>query len=119
LSRTILTSFRYVAYGTTGQIDKDLKELFEKQKKLTPQDEFIQLIKRKAPIAQQMHGSRRIGPHQHLLNDLFSSGDAEKFCDELANSDMIVKGDPGKSKLLNHAVSFKGPMYQVSSNLYI
>jgi hypothetical protein len=65
-----------------------------------------------------MHGSRRIGPHQHLLNDLFSSGDAEKFCDELANSDMIVKGEPGKSKLLNHAVSFKGPMYQVLSNLY-
>jgi hypothetical protein len=105
--------FRYVAYGTTGDIDDALKQLFQEQKQKTPRDEFIQLIKRKAPLAQKMHGSRRIGPHQNLLNEMFASGDAEKLCDELQNSDMIVKGDPGKSKLLNHAVSFHGPMYQV------
>jgi len=60
-----------------------------------------------------MHGSRRIGSHQYLLNDLFSSGDAKTICNELQNSDMIVKGCPEKSKLLNHAVQFNGPMYQV------
>jgi hypothetical protein len=60
-----------------------------------------------------MHGSRRIGPNNNLLNQMFASGDAEKLCNELENSDMIVKGNPNKSKLLNHAVSFHGPMYQV------
>lgn len=60
-----------------------------------------------------MHGDRRIGPHQYLLNDLFAAGDAQTICDELENSQMIVKGNPGESFLLNHAVSFNGPMYQV------
>ncbi len=60
-----------------------------------------------------MHGSRRIGPEQNLLNEMFASGDAEKLCNELENSDMIVKGEPAKSKLINHAISFQGPMYQV------
>lgn len=60
-----------------------------------------------------MHGARRVGPKQYLLNDLFAQGDAETMCDELENSEMIVKGFPGKSFLLNHAVSFNGPMYQV------
>ncbi len=108
-----LIIFSYVAYGTTGNTDAALKQLYEEQKELTPREEFIQLIKRKAPIAQKMHGSRRIGPHQNLMNEMFASGDAETLCDELENSDMIVKGDPGQSKLLNHAVLFHGPMYQV------
>lgn len=60
-----------------------------------------------------MHGSRRIDSEQNLLNEMFSSDDAEKLCDELANSDMIIKRNPEKSKLLNHAVSFRGPMYQI------
>ncbi len=105
--------FRYVAYGTTGNIDNALRELLEKQKKLTPRDEFIQLIKRKSPLAQKMHGSRRIGPNHKLLNEMFASGDAETLCDELANSDVIVKGEPGKSRILNHTVTFQGAMYQV------
>ena len=104
---------RYVAYGTTGDIDQDLKQLFEKEKVQTPRDEFIQLIENKAPMAKIMHGDRRIGPHQYLLNDLFAAGDAQTICDELENSHMIVKGNPGESFLLNHAVSFNGPMYQV------
>jgi len=108
-----LITFSYVAYGTTGNTDAALKQLYEEQKELTPREEFIQLIKRKAPFAQKMHGSRRIGPHQNLLNEMFASGDAETLCNELENSDMIVKGDPGQSKLLNHAVLFHGPMYQV------
>jgi len=108
-----LIIFSYVAYGTTGNTDAALKQLYEEQKELTPREEFIQLIKRKAPFAQKMHGSRRIGPHQNLMNEMFASGDAETLCDELENSDMIVKGDPGQSKLLNHAVLFHGPMYQV------
>ena len=87
--------------------------MYEEQEKFTPRGEFIELIKKKASLAQIMHGSRRVGPHRHLLNDLFSPGQEEKLCDELANSELIVKGDPGKSKLLNHACSFHGPMYQV------
>ncbi|CAF4752935.1 unnamed protein product [Rotaria sp. Silwood1] len=108
----------YVAYGTTGTIDDDLKKLFKQQKELTPRDEFIQLIKKKSSFAQKMHGSRRIGPHNYLLNEMFASGDPQTLCDELANSDLIVKGHPDKSKFLNHAVSFQGPMYQVSDFFY-
>ena len=97
----------------TGNFDKQLKELYEKQKVQTPRDEFIELIKKKAPMAKLMHGERRVGPHKYLLNDLFASGDAQTICEELENSSMIVKGYPGKSFLLNHAISFGGPMYQV------
>jgi hypothetical protein len=104
---------RYVAYGMTGNFDDALKQLFKQQKELTPQDEFIQLIKKKAPLAKKVHGTRRLGPHRKLINEMFASGDAETLCDELANSDMIVKGDPAKSKLLTHVVSFQGAMYQV------
>ena len=106
---------RYVAYGTTGNKESDeaLKQLFEEQKVKTPKDDFIQLIKRKSPLAQKMHGSRRIGPSKCLLNDMFSADNPEKLIYELENSKWIVKGDPGKSPLLNHAVSFQGPMYQV------
>ncbi|CAF3326590.1 unnamed protein product [Rotaria sp. Silwood2] len=103
----------YVAYGMTGNIDNALRELYEKQKVLTPREEFIELIKKKAPTAQKMHGSRRVGPEGLFLNDMFASGDAEKLCDQLAQSELIVKGDPGASPLINHAVSFQGPMYQV------
>lgn len=103
----------YVAYGTTGNTDDALRQLFKEQQELTPREEFIQLINQKASHAKIMHGSRRVGPSQHLLNDMFASGDAETLCDELANSEMIVKGDPGESLLMNHAVSFHGPMYQV------
>ena len=103
----------YVAYGTTGNFDKELRQLFEAQCESTPREEFLGLIRKKAPLAQKMHGDRRIGPKGNLLNEMFASGDAETLCDELANSDLIVKGDPGKSKLLNHAVSFEGPMYQI------
>ena len=74
---------RYVAYGMTGDIDRELRQLYEKQNIQTPRDEFIQLIKKKAPAAQVMHGVRRVGPTQYLLNDLFASGDAETICDEL------------------------------------
>jgi len=42
---------------------------------------------------------------------MFSSSDAEKLCDKLANFDIIVKGDPGKIQFLNHGVSFDGPVY--------
>ena len=104
----------YVAYGTTGNFDDELRTLFDKQRELTPREEFIELIRKKAPLAQHMHGSRRICPQGNLLNDLFARGDAETLCNELENSEMIVKGEPGKSFLLNHAVSFHGPMYQVS-----
>jgi hypothetical protein len=97
----------------TGNTDDALRQLFEEQKILTPRDEFIALIKKKAPMAQKMHGSRRVGPETCLLNDMFASGDAEKLCDQLAESEMIVKGEPSASKLLNHAVSFHGPMYQI------
>lgn len=90
-----------------------MKILFEKQKVQTARDEFLELIKRKAPMGKLMHGDRRIGPHQYLLNDLFAKGDAQTICDELENSSMIVKGKPGESFLLNHAVSMNGPMYQV------
>ncbi len=110
---------RYVAYGTTGNIDKDLKQLYEEQKVKTPRDEFIQLIKQKAPLAQKMHGSRRIGSEKYFLNDLFSSGDAQTICNELENSDMIVKGYPEKSKFINHAIQFNGPMYQVCFFIYL
>lgn len=104
---------RYVAYGTTGNIDKDLKELFEKQKIQTPEDEFCDLIRRKAPMGKKMHGQRRIGPHQMLLTDLFEKNDPIEFCHELANSKWIVKGHPEQSLLLTHAISFHGPMYQI------
>lgn len=104
----------YVAYGTTGNFDEELRKLFDEQRELTPREEFLALIRKKAPLAQHMHGSRRVGPKQNLLNEMFASEDAETLCDELANSDMIVKGDPNKSKFLNHAVAFHGPMYQVS-----
>ena len=97
----------------TGNTDDALRQLFEEQRELTPREEFLNLIRKKAPFAKTMHGSRRVGPHQYLLNDLFAANDAETLCDELAESEMIVKGDPGQSKLLNHAVSFHGPMYQV------
>ncbi|CAF0896752.1 unnamed protein product [Adineta steineri] len=103
----------YVAYGTTGNIDNELKALYKKQKQITPKQEFIELIKKKSILAQKMHGARRIGPNNCLLNDLFSSNDPEKLLYELENSDMIVKGYPHQSKLLNHAVTFQGPMYQV------
>ncbi len=69
--------FRYVAYGTTGNIGNALRELFEKQKKLTPQDEFIQLIKRKSPLAQKMHGSRRIEFITHRIDQNCSSYQTE------------------------------------------
>ncbi|CAF1347298.1 unnamed protein product [Rotaria sordida] len=103
----------YVAYGTTGNIDDALKKLFKEQEKLTPRGEFIELIKKKSCLAQKMHGSRRIGPHNYLLNEMFASDHPEILCDELENSDMISKGHPEKSKLLSHAVSFQGPMYQI------
>jgi len=103
----------YVAYGITGDNEKEMKQLFEEQRIKTPREEFIQLIKKKSSAAKVMHGSRRVGPNQYLLNQLFAQGDAETICDELQNSDMIVMGNPGKSKLLNHAISFNGPMYQI------
>jgi hypothetical protein len=64
-------------------------------------------------MAKKVHGTLLVGPKCKLLNELFASDDAETFCDELVNSNMIVKCDPGKSKLLNHIVSFQGSMYKV------
>ncbi|CAF1374982.1 unnamed protein product [Adineta ricciae] len=60
-----------------------------------------------------MHNSIRVGPEGHLLNELFSSGNAEKLCEQLESSDLIVKGDPGASKFLNYSIGFHGPMYQI------
>ena len=111
--------FRYVAYGMTGLIDDDLRELFQKQRTLTIREEFLQLLKRKAPQARLMHGARRIGPKRKLLNDLFQDDQLETLIDELANSEMIVKGDPKRSQFLNSAVSFHGPMYQVSTPILL
>ncbi|UJR19996.1 hypothetical protein I4U23_023130 [Adineta vaga] len=103
----------YVAYGMAGNIDSTLRQFFDKQKVLTPRQEFIKLIKKKSAGAKGMHGSIRIGPEGHLLNDLFSSGDVEKICNQLENSEIIVKGDPGASKFLNYSIGFHGPMYQI------
>lgn len=103
----------YVAYGMTGCIDEELRKLYEKQRKLTVREEFIELIKRKAPEARTIHGARRIGPQRKLLNELFEDDQIETLVDELANSDMIVKGQPAKSKFLTSVVSFHGPMYQI------
>jgi hypothetical protein len=64
-----------------------------------------------------MHGARRIGPKRKLLNDLFQEDQLETLIDELANSDMILKGDPKRSKFLNSVVSFHGPMYQVNTSI--
>ena len=110
----ILFSFSYVAYGMTGCIDEELRNLYEKQRKLTVREEFIELIKSKAPEARAIHGARRIGPQRKLLNKLFEDDQIEILVDELANSDMIVKGHPAKSKFLTSIVSFHGPMYQVT-----
>ena len=66
-----------------------------------------------------MHGTRRIGPENNLLNEMFSSNNPQKLCEQLENSDMIVKGNPHQSKLLNHAVSFHGPMYQVIKDIFL
>ncbi|CAF1046730.1 unnamed protein product, partial [Didymodactylos carnosus] len=100
----------YTAYGMIGNIDDELRKLFDIQKRTTPRDEFINLIKKKAPMAQKMHGKRKIDGC--YLNELFM-GDPKILCEKLENSNMIVKGDPKSSFLLNHAVSFHGPMYQV------
>ncbi|CAF4495458.1 unnamed protein product, partial [Rotaria sp. Silwood2] len=43
---------------------------------------------------------------------MFTYDDPKILCDQLANSSMIVKGQPNKSLLLNHAVSFQEPIYQ-------
>ena len=101
----------------TGLIDDDLRELFEQQRTLTIREEFLQLLRKKASQARIMHGARRIGPKRKLLNDLFQEDQLETLIDELANSDMIVKGDPKRSKFINSVVSFHGPMYQVNTSI--
>lgn len=108
---------RYVAYGMTGNIDEELRKLFERQRRMTVREEFLQLIRKKADQGRIMHGARRVGPKRILLNDLFLADQHETLIDELANSDMIVKGDPMKSKFLKSVVSFHGPMYQVRIEL--
>lgn len=109
---------RYVAYGTTGNIDEDLKKLFAEQHEKSPREEFLQLIEKKRPLAMKMHGTRRVGPSHCLLNELFRTNQCEALCDQLANSSWIVKGEPGRSPFLTHAVSFHGPMYQVRPQLF-
>ncbi|UJR29720.1 hypothetical protein I4U23_017269 [Adineta vaga] len=106
----------YVAYGTTGDISKDLRKLFDQSKILSPRDEFIELIEKKSSFAKQMHGNRRMGSNNCLLNDLFANNQPEKLCFELENSPFIVKGNPRESKFLNHVVSFNGPITSSSSS---
>ncbi|CAF1621829.1 unnamed protein product, partial [Adineta ricciae] len=103
----------YVAYGTTGEIWNDLRNLFHQSEVLSPREEFIKLIEKKSFFAKTIHGNRRISPGDPLLNELFRTNQAEQICSQLENSKWIVKGNPRQSRFLNHVVSFNGPMYQV------
>ena len=69
---------------------------------------MLQLVERKAPFAEQVHGGRSIGGQP--LNPLF--GDPERLLDALVSSGYVDPQRPRDSKFLE-LMEFNGPMYEV------
>lgn len=108
----------YVAWATLGTFAKDLKNhllLFDGKvpegRRTYAEQRMAALVKRKAPVARQSHGSARLG--DRLLNDLFD--DPPALMEALATNleGWIDPANPRDSRFFHQLISFTGPMYKV------
>ena len=99
----------FVAFATAGNeyFGDDLN--IQRKYPTNPQNEIVELIKRKAHYGGLNHTGKNLGGHR--LNDLFD--EPEIFVEELAASPYVVPGKPEESKLLNYLTTYEGPMYKV------
>jgi hypothetical protein len=76
----------------------------------TVEERLLAMFAHKRHYAQLNHGNRRFGVNS--INDWFD--EPEAFLEELAASDLIVKGDAANSKIFA-LMAFNGPMLKVFS----
>lgn len=100
----------YVAFGTTGTLSYDLKNLLKKRAATppTPEQKIDEIILAKKPYGNLNHGEKKIGPH--YINDMFEN--PKEFRDALVNAGYIIPGHPEQSSFFR-LTTFEGPMYKV------
>ena len=94
---------------------KDILEICTNSDNFSPHQKMLKLIKNKSSYAFGYHVKKTI--EGKSIDEWFNpkSSNPEAFIQAFAKSPYIKPGDPEKSILFKHLVSFKGPMFRVFS----
>lgn len=98
----------FVAFGDTGTLGHDLKELMDGRKHRLPVDEVTAIIERKAEFGRRNHHEKVLGGTR--INGLFDQ--PEEFMRLLVTGNYIEPGDPDRSRFFA-LCGFGGPMFKV------